>query len=175
MANLRSSWHFVPLSEVPAIDGLTPLNEVYAQLSTGGHGGFILLERGKPQHYVRATPFAADVINRAKGNAVLLRELSTAPMAQLVAKGIGAAGLVPIDVTAVDVEADAEILRRQPERVFDIVESGLSIGWFMNHETVRETTTRKTWWICKNNHRNSDPDHGTCYFCPAGFVRTETD
>jgi hypothetical protein len=175
MSDLRESWHFVALDNVPVIEADTPLHEAYARLGIAGLGGFLLRGPSGTRRYVPAGRFARDVIARGRADRALLRRLTAEPIGRLLAEGVGTDTLVPVHEAAVSVDIDAESLRRQQETVFDVVLAGSPIGYFMNHESVRETVTRKTRFVCSRGHSNNDPDHGTCYKCPAPIVRVETD
>jgi len=172
VASLMSSFHFVPLSDVPVLSDSTPLRAAYSHLAKAGRGGFIL-ERGSTRTYVKAAQLAAELLQRADTGPEGMTQLADESLGEVLSRGIGAGGLVPIMEQPVDVDADVAGLTRQPETVFRVVDTGKSVGWFLNHETVRDTMTQKTWWICAKGHRNPDPDHGTCYSCPGRIVRTE--
>lgn len=161
MTTLKNSRHFV--SHIPKIEGSTPFREVYAQLYDGGHGGFILAKGGQAVSYVKAHELAAHVVAEAKGDGEKMRRLSNTPIELLVVNETQ----LPVHRTPIDVSADEMQLQNQPDTVFDITESGKSTGWYLENKTVRSTLTERTVWVCKNKHKNPDPDHGgTCYSCP---------
>ncbi len=47
--------------------------------------------------------------------------------------------------------------------------------WYLNSEFLSETATKKTVFVCTNDHKNPDPDSGTCYKCPFPIVKAQDD
>jgi hypothetical protein len=80
--------------------------------------------------------------------------------------------LVPV-VAAPDGATEGQ-LHAVEETVFEIREDDRHIGWYLNHETVLDATTKKTVFVCANGHPNPDSDHGTCYSCPFPIVMTDS-
>jgi len=185
MAILKDSWHFTPVDQIPQIDGLTPFREVYQLLSQSGRGGFLLLDEGKAQNYVKAYELADAVVrhtvkdvnqmtwlSQSERDLALIEQfkiISDTSIKEIVRNASRWTPVVPVDQAPIDVIADEQELRAQDERVFDVQEAGESIGWYLNHETVKHTLTEKPVFICKNGHRNPNSDHGTCHYCSASF------
>jgi hypothetical protein len=161
------------------IDSFTPLREVYAQLSSKDQsGGFFLTEAGRTRSYIKAGYLADEIVKDAKENPDRMRSLSDTPIGQIISNRTRTAQpdwAVPINPDPVDVSNDETSLRSQSPTVFAVIESGTRTGWYLNHESVRDTVTQRTWFICKKGHRNPDPDHGTCYRCPFPIESTQTE
>jgi hypothetical protein len=167
MPTLDESSHFVPAQRLPKIEGSTPFREVYVQLYDAGCGGFLMTEEGRVRGYVKGYALAEDVIEQARGDAGRLRELTNMPISRVVSVINKSAALITVPHTPVDWASDEQLLLDQPERVFNVKAADDTIGWFLNHETVRETATTIPVFVCTRGHKNTDPDHGTCSYCPA--------
>jgi len=188
MATLKDSSHFVPLNSIPQIEGATTFQQVYAQLSQSGHGGFILVEGGRIQVYVKAFALAQGVVQRIVQYVEQIPDLSPAErkgrlkqeMEQLSQRSIRAvldevirsAPFVVVHHSPVAIQFAESPLQERPDAVFEVQEDGESIGWYLNHEPLRETTTQKTIYVCAGGHENADADHGTCYHCPRPITGT---
>lgn len=184
---LKDSYHFVPKANLLLIKGETSFQEVYKQLHQAGQGGFLLVEEGVPRAYVKAYDLADVVVHRTVKEAKrmssgspdelnqMLRSrmemISQTPIKQIISDV--SSMFVPVDETWIDVYTAEGPLQDQDHRVFDVREAGESIGWYLNHEGVRDTTTEKPIFVCENGHENPDTDHGTCYSCSASFTDTD--
>lgn len=171
MATLKDSTHFVSADAIPLVELSTPFREVYSRLSRDGRGGFIVSATDGSRNYVKAYELAEEAIGKAAGDAAKVRRLADASIGQCLQTATGA--LVPVDDHPIDVSADDGSLRQQPERVFAVIEAGRFTGWFLNHESIRDTLTPKTVYVCAQGHENPDPDHGTCYSCPFPITGTK--
>jgi hypothetical protein len=188
MATLKDSPHFVPLENLPQIEGGTSFQHVYARLSQSGHGGFLLVEGGRVQMYVKAYALAQEAVQRVvqsvehiQGLSVAeqeeslkqwMEQLSQRPIRAVLDEAIRSAPLVVVSPSPVDIQSADAPLQDHPDTVFEVQEDGESIGWYLNHEGVRDTTTQKTVYVCARGHENSDADHGTCYYCPRPITGT---
>lgn len=173
LPSITEEWKFITMDKLPHIEGNTSFQQVYAQLSRRGFGGFILSQNGELVNYVKGPVLATEVVRRANGDAQVLRRYSDETIANVIAEISTPSVLVPI--LSPQPGATEAQLRNHSDAVFRIVGPDGSVGWYLNHEDVRTTATTKTVFICKNGHRNSDPDHGTCYSCPFPITRTETE
>jgi hypothetical protein len=172
ITSLRSSFKFVSAETLPQIESTTTFQEAYSQLSRRKFGGFILSEKGVPRSYVKGLELAEKIIAQASGNHQRLRIYCSQPIGLLIAELAANEALVPV----VDAQTSNESeLQDRADTVFRVVDGSGFVGWYLNHEGVLETATRKTVFICQQGHRNADPDHGTCYSCPFPIVRTETE
>jgi hypothetical protein len=140
-------------------------------LNRSGCSGFLLSDKGEVRGYVKAQELAAVVVQQANADVQQLREYSAERIGEVIARF--AASLVP--VVPAPAGATESQLYAAGETVFQIIEPDGSVGWYLNHETVRDAATKKTVFICTNGHRNPDSDHGTCYSCPFPIIRTETE
>jgi hypothetical protein len=188
MATLKDSPRFIPLDNLPQIEGETTFQQVYAQLSRSGHGGFMLVEGGRVQTYVKAYALAHEAVQRvvryvenipglsAEERQVLLKQemeqLSQRPIREVTEWAIQSAPFVFVHQIPVATEAVEAPLQARPDAIFEVQEDGQPIGWYLNHESVRDTTTQKTWYVCAAGHENADADHGTCYSCPRPITGT---
>lgn len=200
MATLKDSYHFVTATDLLRINGQTHFQEVYKQLNDAGQGGFLLIDEGKAQTYVNAYNLADTVVRRAVKEvernysiphsqlnhrlkdstdpsttmlANLMQAISQTPIREIV-QDIRNWIFIEIDETAVDVDAEETALQNQDDKVFEVYESGQPVGWYLNHERVRDTTTEKPVFICSNGHPNPDTDSGRCYRCNGTFISTTT-
>jgi len=148
---------------------------VYQILERARKGAFLLLRDDLPVSYVKAYPLAEKVIVDAKGDVEKLRLRSGQPIQEVVAELNDQVPAVPVSAQPVDVTADENELQQRIDTAFMVEEVGQPVGWYLNHEPVYEAQTERTIFICKRNHRNTDPDSGTCWKCPAPIVRTEKE
>jgi len=169
-ASLKSSWRFVSQDKLPRIDAGTNFKDAYSQLNRSGGSGFVLSAMGEVRGYVKGDQFAAAVVTQANGDAQQLREYSTKQIGELITQF--AVDLVPV-VPAPDGATEAQ-LHAVKETVFEVREDDLHIGWYLNHETVLDATTKKTVFVCTKGHENPDSDRGTCYSCPFPIIKTES-
>ena len=198
MATLNDSQHFVANNDLLRIDGSTSFQDVYKKLNDAGRGGFLLVEDGQIRTYVKAADLADAVVRRAvkdvqKFNSVppgdlnlrlaeasdpiaqmlanFMQIISQTPISQIVQQ-LRSAILVEVDQIKIQLDADEIPLQNQDHRVFEVYDAGKTIGWYLNHEEVRDTTTEKPRFICVNGHDNPDTDSGTCYSCSGSFTDT---
>jgi hypothetical protein len=175
MPSLKESQHFVLSAGIPRISGSTTFREVYQVLERDRKGAFLLLQKDLPVSYVKAYPLAEKVITDAKGDVEKLRFRSGQSIQEVVAELSAQLPAVPVSAQPVDVTADESDLQQRGDTAFTVEEVGQPVGWYLNHETVYEAQTERTIFICRRNHRNTDPDSGTCWKCPAPIVRTEKE
>ena len=168
---LRNSWKYLADERLPRLDTATTFREVYSQLNRSGCSGFILSAKGEVEGYVKASELAEQVVQKANGDAQTLRTYSNEPIGKIVSEF--KTMLVPVQLAATD--ATESVLQNTGDTVFRIFETDGTAGWYLNHEGVLATATKKTVFICTNGHRNPDPDHGTCYRCPFPIIRTDTE
>jgi len=148
---------------------------VYQILEGARKGAFLLLRNDRPVSYVKAYPLAEKVITDAKGDVEKLRLRSGQPIQEVVTELSGQLPEVPVSAQPVDVMADESALRQRLATAFTVEELGQPVGWYLNQETVYEAQTERTIFICSRDHRNTDPDNGTCWKCPLPIVRTEKE
>jgi hypothetical protein len=171
LGTIKSSWKYLAQEKLPRIDSSTPFKDVYSQLDRSGSSGFLLTNRGEIQAYIKAHQLAATIVQQAQSDADLQRTYSTESIGNLIDRFPGSR----VPVAPVPPGADEAALHQAGETVFEISEDDRAIGWYLNHETVRDTATKKTVFICQVGHRNPDSDHGTCYSCPFPIVSTATE
>lgn len=63
-------------------------------------------------------------------------------------------------------------IQPKDERAFVLMEGARRLGW-VTTLNLFDPATKRLVYICARNHENPDPDHGTCYRCPAKIVRSE--
>lgn len=169
--SLKRSWKYLAQEKLPQIDSGTTFMQTYSQLSRTGCSGFLLTDKGQLRGYVKAHVLADAVLKQSNGDAQRLREYSAEQIGAVVDK----VGASLVSVAPIPRGATEATLEKMGETVFQVIDLDGSTGWYLNHETIRDTATRKTVFICSNGHRNPDSDHGTCYSCPFPIVRTETE
>lgn len=172
---LRNSWHFAEASTIPVMDATTPVRSVFAKLHRAGAAGFVLAEGPVPQYYVKGLVLAQSITEAGRARVQGIEALADAAVGELVTGSIGLPARVRIGQRPVDVATAETELRVPDERVFEVVVGGRRVGWYLNHESIRLTTTGKIWWKCTNGHLNPDPDRGSCYQCPGKIVGPEQD
>ena len=162
--------HFVRIEDLPQIESTTPFRDVYKRLDQSGCSGFILLEKGQAQAYVKGYELANFVLTGPGKGPKKLRELSGSAIGHILTLAAGRQLAVPVPSQPVEATEKAQPLQIQPDSVFHVSEAGRHVGWFLNHETVLATATGKTVFVCENGHDNPDPDNGSCYRCPGDIV-----
>lgn len=187
IATLQNSTHFFPEDQILQIDGMTSFREVYKLLHQQGQGAFFLTEDDEVRSLVRAYLLAEAVVDDAvkrvnsipgrtpEGRNEALRDemkmISDRPI-ELVVRDTSKWApvvVVPIDQTPIGLNEDENKLWSREDRVFEVRDEEERIGWYLNHESVADTTTEKIIYRCTNPndpHNNTDTDHGTCYQCP---------
>jgi hypothetical protein len=176
MPSIIESGHFVPLANLNSIDSNQRLSDVYRQLSQAPlTGSFILREPGRSEIYVKA-PALAHAISTVVGEDFSKWEMfCSMPLGEVIARVPTTGVFVDIDNRQVEANSEEENLRRVPDRVFTVAQRGRIVGWYLNHESALNVSTKRTVFICARGHRNKDPDTGTCYTCPAPIVKTEQE
>ena len=184
---LASSRHFFATGQIPDIDANVRFREVYEQLSDK-HGAFFLVENGERRHFVRARLLAEQMLRQAQQSLQSDSGMDAGASDEALRSAVAAICDRPIGEIVKDVWRESPVLpiHEMPagvdlgklwmfeDRVFDVVEADQHRGWYLNHETVRDATTDKTIFVCKNPrnpHNNIGPDHGTCSKCPYPLVK----
>ena len=187
--SLKNSGHFVALDELPNVEGSTTFADAYDQLAGEKNGGgFIVRVRGH-EVYVKAAALAEEILRQAiaevfRGRPLSIEErdalrtkleqITNKPIEEIVEQSIRATAVVAVHQEPILVTAAEEELQNQHDRVFDIQEDGRRIGWHLNHEEVRSTTTEKPSYTCSNPtdpHTNASFDHGKCGQCPWALLK----
>jgi hypothetical protein len=177
MSPLINSFNFVPLKRFPQVEGTVRFLDVCTALWQKNTGGFILAEAGAPHSFVNANDLAATVVLQSGHNPELLNKYCSMPVGQLISMVAQAkpAPVLPVVHEPVSVQSEETPLASSPQGIFSIVDRNLQIGWYINNEAIRAAVTKRTVYVCANGHKNPDPDHGSCYQCPAPIDRTETE
>lgn len=182
MSDLSTSDHFMAFDALPVFDDNVPVHQLYADLHRRGSSGCIVASRDGVRRYLRGRDLAKVLVERGRGTGggesrrsadpERLGAASTAAIGQILTLEWARPAVVTVPLDPVDVRAALEPLQSRPDTVFAVTVQGREIGWLLNHETVMESATGRTVFICENGHENPDSDHGTCYHCPGGFVDT---
>jgi hypothetical protein len=168
MQDVTTSYHFAPVAEVPLVEESVSFLVAFELLREAQRGAFILARNGTPRAFVRGQAFANEVLARAAGSIPAYERLTKLPIGDLLQEGSDGDALVRIGAT-VGRHQGEEGLRSLSETVFAVEHAGRRLGWYLNHETVREATTARVWFMCANPqtpHKNATPDHGYCQQCP---------
>lgn len=195
MPTLKFSSHFES-GVLPRIESDTKFLDVYKQLDEAERGGFLLVEEGKVKTYVKAYELADAVAHRAlrevrrnfsispgdlfdkltdpdepvsRAIADEMNRISQTPIGEIVCRMMSAI-FVAVAEDWIDEGDDEPPLIDQDPRVFEVYENGEPVGWFLNRERNRATTTERPVFICGRGHKNPDGDSGTCYQCPAPII-----
>jgi hypothetical protein len=157
----------------PTFDQSTPVLDAFQALAQHDLGAFIYKAPGA-EYLVRADRLATHLFGKDK-EIPWLRKTTVLPLGRVLSAG-GKWGLrvqsAPLEPTT----DPSPFQSLDQDLVFQVVGAeGGRLGWFLNHETVLEPATRRVFFKCENGHRNPDPDHGTCYSCPAKIVGPVTD
>lgn len=182
MLMLESSTHFFRSGRIPEIDANVSFRQVYEQLNKQ-HGAFFLVKDGQRRDFVRARLLAEHVFHEAERSLLLAPGVDNHARDQAMRDAVAAMCDRSIGAIVEDVWRKAPVLPIQQmpagasesslqtwtDGVFDVVNAEKHLGWFLNHETVRDATTDKTVFLCMNPrtpHKNISPDRGTCSRCP---------
>ena len=167
--------HFISIGDMPSFDVSTPILDVYQKLAEAKRGGFILND-GEKQVFVKAGDLATKtMIGSPPAVRKMVAELQQTIGDLCKTPGLGPA-IIPLEEDSVKIEDDPTPLQNVPEdKVYAVTSGDASVGYFLNHESVADPATKRLYFVCGNNHRNSDPDHGYCYSCPAKIVRIEQE
>jgi hypothetical protein len=163
MNKLYDSLHFVPGDALPEIeDGLSP-RDVFKVLEAHPSGGFVLTNDGVAQCYVKAAELAG-ALQRLSADSSSIWD---SPMSIVVERVRETDPIVPVDPLQVSADEEESRLTAQPPKAFRVADSSGRIGWFLNHESLRVTQTRRVRFVCdgKEKHKTYDPDHGDCPKC----------
>lgn len=175
MALNKENRHFFSPDRIPEIEGSTPFWRTYQTLHHKGVGGFVMTENGHPKRYIDAAKLASLFLRRADGTKETLKQLSETAIREHVsdAEKRGERGVIMIEEMPAYV--NEAVLLNEHYRAYNLVtDSGHRYGWFLNHEPIAETMTRRVVFICKRGHPNPDSDGGTCYRCPSEIVQSAT-
>lgn len=177
MSPLTNSRKFVPVQRLPQVESTARFLDVCAALWQQNAGGFILAEAGAPHSFVNANDLAAKVIQNSDHNPDLLNRYCSMPVGQLlsIVTQTSPATVLPVAHEPVSVHSEETRLDASPQGVFSITDRNLQIGWYINNDEIRVAVVKRTVYVCANGHKNPDPDHGSCYQCPAPIDHTETE
>ena len=173
MRILDKKEHFVSIQDMPSFGVSTPILDVYRKLAEAKRGGFILND-GEKQLFVKAGDLATKtMLGSPPAVRRMVAELQETIGDLCNTPGLGAA-IIPLETASVKVEDDPTPLQDEVEdKVYAVTSIDGSVGYFLNHEAVADPATKRLYFVCTNNHRNPDPDHGYCYSCPAKIVGIE--
>jgi hypothetical protein len=170
---IRDSPRFADLGSIPLIEEDTPLRKVYATLYGKGVSRFIVVEkRGHPRFYVQGAELARILAAHAEGKVQEWESIASAPVGRLSASLGRPCAVMPVLDAPLDARSPEPSQSEQREGVAAVESFGVRIGWLLT--SALEASTEKTVFVCKNGHRNPDPDNGTCCICPAVIDHVET-
>jgi hypothetical protein len=168
---VKDTGHFLAQSDLPEIEGSAPMGDVFERLNKLNRGSVIMLDEGRPRHYVKVTELAEAVVERAnEAGSDKLEAVSGTALNSFLDRGFAKKFFVPISDQPLDAATDETDLKVGPDRVFIVSEKGQPTGYFGNHETVFETVVRTPIFYCVNGHPNTSVGDGTCSQCPEGIV-----
>ena len=168
MGNIRDSRQFVEASQIRQISEQRSITKVFQSLQEANAGGLIIEAAGKlGAHYVDGKALADAIVSltNARG-ADWLRSQSISNI--IHEPEIGKA-IVKVDESAL--RGDETLVGLQHGPISPVREENRTIGWYFSDEQlIKSFKTNPPKFLCKNNHENPDPDHGTCYQCPAEII-----
>jgi hypothetical protein len=151
---------------LPEIEVTVPVREVFARISKETGNGFVLTQSGRPYRYVVGKSLVSSFLQRTQPQEdrtdVIGRFAESRAGSWISSPDILS---FPIE-TAERTKTTLEQLENRPDMVFEIVDAGTPLGFYLNHENVLNAATGRIVWVCKQGHDNADPDHGTCAVCP---------
>jgi hypothetical protein len=151
--------YFLGAQQLLEISAETPLNQALGNLSHLPGSGLILTEYGRPKSFVKVNDLVNDVVNNPTSSISLF----DTPIGNVVMHlGQQTNSVVPIDPKIL--QPNDSVPTAGGPRVYQVASAGG--GWYFNDPELKVMAMRRTVYVCKNNHRNADPDHGTCYYCP---------
>ena len=185
--SLKTSYHFVNAEDILNVQGITKFRDLYDLLSARQHSGGFFVKVDGHNNYVKAADFAATVLRRAVAEAILQRglsdeeaasvqtrvaEITDSTVESLLREVIRELPVVPVHGEPATPAADEQHLQDRHDMVFEVHDGPEKVGWYLNHEGVRATTTTKTVFVCGNTppHENPSADNGSCGYCPWAIV-----
>jgi hypothetical protein len=165
------SANFVALDTLPEIDDTTSVADAYRLLGGAGRAAFSYAQGGQ-----RFIVKANELLNRLYGGADIstIRQRTYWSMGDAMRRLNMPTVKVAIEAQGVSAEEEAQpLLDQGAKQAFLVTEGDRSLGWLFNDDALLEVATKRLVYICGNSHENPDPDHGTCYQCPAKIVRSE--
>ena len=182
---LNSSEHFVPYDRLPVVPDDNALSVAFRTMSRAGSGALVVRTGLRPVWYVAGAWLKEAYRRLYESELPGTENPSLVPIRDLLDPGhpiseeasgdlLGEDGQLPrtgpVAISgAVSEEADAAPLRNRREAVLLVTDQqDQPVGWFLNHEHILASLgSPPPEFVCENGHRNTDPDSGRCYSCPA--------
>jgi hypothetical protein len=156
MSNDFDPIHFLGADQLPSVPTDMPLNQAIGRLSDVSGSGLILTERGVPKNFVKVDHLVNAVVSESSR-----LSLFDTPIGNVVRQlGEKTTSVVPIDDQVL--RPDQSAPTGEGPRVYRVA----SGGWYFSDPQLVAMATKRVVYVCKNKHRNADPDNGTCYYCP---------
>jgi hypothetical protein len=167
---MGKSSNFVSLESLPEIEGSTSVADTYRRLGKAQRGAFSYSENG--MHYIVKADDLATQLFEAQDISTL-RERAAWSIRDAMRRV-----KIPVQVAVAERRLSADedpqtFLQQSSEQAFWVTDGDRRLGWLLTKDALLHTATKRLVYICANNHENPDPDHGTCYKCPAKIVRNE--
>lgn len=160
------SFRFFPQADVVEATGRRTLGATIKELDKRGQGAVLIKKGKRPVAMVRVERLLAHAKEVAGADAI-----SRVKIEDIASKVIADPHVVWVPGVEVDVHHDPDTLRAREDAVFAVSQGGSSIGYYMNHETVRDILTRPPdVYICDRGHENSSYNDGWCGIGPHPIV-----
>jgi hypothetical protein len=170
--NLEISPNFIPKRQLPQIEARTTYREACQVLFDRGVSDFVLLEGGRPSSFVMGKNLAEVAVDKAAGDSNVLDGYLQMEVGRLI-RQVGQFGQsIAIPIGNVEPDTEGAPLRVEGASILAVRSAEQDLGWYLG-ESILPNLTRRIVYICQLNHRNYDPDHGTCGFCPYPIVSTD--
>lgn len=183
---LKSSPHYVSYDRLPQISEEDSTRDAFRVMSEANVGSLVVRAGARPRCYVSGTSLKRAFVELTPSLKPPIRWETLTMRSLLSESAAGASGqlarvlreksdivrraISPIVIAGtVSINEEARPLQDRSDAVFLVLDdSRQPVGWFLNHESVMAILqTAPPVFICKNGHRNPDPDNGRCYYCPA--------
>ncbi len=149
----------------------TPVHDVYVELDRAQAHDIVLMERGLPKMYVNGFAFIGLVLARYQSEPSRGIELFDMPIGLAVSRFQNPSDFaVPIGPSETNPKA---MTPDGGESMTPVIKAGRSVP--TRFEYFLRVGTKRIVYVCGNGHRNSNPDRGTCYYCPSAVTAEEED
>jgi hypothetical protein len=164
--------HLIAYEALPSVDPLLSVAEAFQRLARTGRSGFSIGMAGQ-RYFVKGNELLERLLVDADREQV--PRLMSQPLWELIQQPSAASTRVPVEMIGPGDELGPLMQRDQSARALLVRDDRHQLGWLFNKHSLLNPATKRPNYICGRGHSNTDPDHGTCYQCPAKIVRVELE